>query len=42
MKQTAGRENLGEIAPKFVELNDETHGGMIVDMESIWNFVKYN
>lgn len=23
MKQTAGRENLGELAPKFAELNDD-------------------
>jgi len=22
-KQTAGRENLGELAPKFAELNDD-------------------
>ena len=24
-KQTAGRENLGDLAPKFAELNDESY-----------------
>ena len=29
-KQTAGRENLGELAPKFAELNDDVLWGQIL------------
>ena len=28
IKQTAGRDALGEFAPKFAELNDGVYGGM--------------
>ena len=28
-KQTAGRENLGELAPKFAELNDDVLFGEV-------------
>lgn len=33
MKQTAGRENLGEIAPKFAELNDDVLFGEVWSRE---------
>ena len=29
MKQTAGRDNLGELAPKFAELNDDVLFGEV-------------
>ncbi len=33
MKQTAGRENLGELAPKFAELNDDVLFGEVWSRE---------
>ena len=32
-KQTAGRENLGELAPKFAELNDDVLFGEVWSRE---------
>lgn len=32
-KQTAGRENLGELAPKFAELNDDVLFGEVWSCE---------
>lgn len=43
-KQTAGRNNLGKLAPKFAELNDEieqTHGGAFGMGEPNTAFAKY-
>ena len=43
-KQTAGRDSLGEFAPKFAELNDdskEIHGGMFGMGEPNTAFAKY-
>lgn len=33
MKQTAGRDNLGELAPKFAELNDDVLFGKVWSRE---------
>lgn len=33
IKQTAGREALGEFAPKFAELNDDVLFGQVWSME---------
>ena len=33
IKQTAGRENLGELAPKFAELNDDVLFGEVWSRE---------
>lgn len=33
-KQTAGREHLGELAPKFAELNDDVLFGEVWSRES--------
>lgn len=33
-KQTAGRERLGELAPKFAELNDDVLFGEVWSRES--------
>lgn len=35
MKQTAGRDQLGDIAPKFAELNDDVLFGQIWERKDI-------